>query len=397
MSLSDQALVRPGAGEGATRRRGCLRPVRLRLERWFPSLARFLRWWLAELAGLVPRRLKRALLAARPLLLLAIGEEDLIVSRFDGRGPETIGRLELRGTTPGQQCRELARLLGDRAPGGHEVVLRLPRSQSLSWRIELPGTAESDLADALALQILRRTPFQSGETCSDYRIVERSADGARMVVEVAVAPRRCVEEALARASAWNMTPERIDVAAEDDHPEPRFDLLRRGPGHGADGRLMMHLNALLAAVVIALLLATVALPLERRNAWLEALDLRLAEARAGAEATLALQAEVERLTGESRFLTAAKRRYPARVEVIEELSAVLPDHTSLSELRINGAEVQIVGSSAAASTLLALVDASPLFRRPRFRSPVTQDPRDGLERFNLSLELEEHDVAGDDL
>ena len=37
--------------------------------------------------------------------------------------------------------------------------------------------------------------------------------------------------------------------------------------------------------------------------------------------------------------------------------------------------------------LIGLLDQSELFRTPQFRSPVTQDPRSGSERFHLSVEL----------
>ncbi len=65
-----------------------------------------------------------------------------------------------------------------------------------------------------------------------------------------------------------------------------------------------------------------------------------------------------------------------------------PDDTWLNRIDIRGNEIQIQGESSTAEMLISLVDSSPLFQNPQFRSPVTQVPRSERERFHLSAELE---------
>jgi general secretion pathway protein L len=50
------------------------------------------------------------------------------------------------------------------------------------------------------------------------------------------------------------------------------------------------------------------------------------------------------------------------------------------------------GESPASSTLIGLLETSPLFRNVTYRSPVTQNRVTGAERFNLSAEV----VTGSD-
>ena len=72
-----------------------------------------------------------------------------------------------------------------------------------------------------------------------------------------------------------------------------------------------------------------------------------------------------------------KRDLPSRTVVAEFLS----DGVKL------GREARIAGYAPTASSLIGLIDKSPRLQGPRFRSSVTQDPRTGLERFNMSFRI----------
>ena len=358
--------------------------------RAFPDLTRFFRWWFAELKALPPQRLKDALTPDRPSLLLDIGEERLTVNFRAGGKTEAVGHIDLGDTTLEQQRQELALLLGKVKRRKVEIALRLQPSQSLRWRLAFPAAAASDLPQAIAFQINQRTPFQAVETYSDHRIAERSSGGDQIWVEVALALQGQVHKLLAKAQAWNLAPDRVDVAEGDgdDGPSARgFNLLPHDRSR-KDGSLTRRLNAALALMVAGLLTASVAMPLLQQHTRLERLEALLVDARREAATTRRLQGEIEALSREAGFLPSMKRSRSLQVLVIEELTEVLPDHTFLTELRIKGSDVNIVGSSTSASTLVGLLEGSPLFQRPRFRSSITQDPRNGLERFNLSFELE---------
>ena len=68
------------------------------------------------------------------------------------------------------------------------------------------------------------------------------------------------------------------------------------------------------------------------------------------------------------------------------LARLVPDqaHIQLEPARRHGTAARY---AATASELIGLLDESQLFKTPQFRSPVTQDPRSGSERFHLSVEL----------
>jgi general secretion pathway protein L len=74
------------------------------------------------------------------------------------------------------------------------------------------------------------------------------------------------------------------------------------------------------------------------------------------------------------------------LELLDELTRILPDDTWITRLDIKGSELEIQGQSASAAALIPLIESSSILQNPRFRSPVTQIPRSDVERFHLSAE-----------
>jgi general secretion pathway protein L len=191
-----------------------------------------------------------------------------------------------------------------------------------------------------------------------------------------------VEQALATAQRIGLSPVRVELAADAGGGE-RLNLLRAEPGCVREGRATRAL--VLLAVILAVI--AVATPLRRQQARLDELETRAAAARAEAEESLELRAQLDQLAQSTRFLIAEKTDRPMVAEVLAELTRLVPDQAHIVQLDLRDGSVQLHGYAATASDLIGLLYQSDLFRTPQFRSPVTQDPRSGTERFHLSVEL----------
>ncbi len=76
------------------------------------------------------------------------------------------------------------------------------------------------------------------------------------------------------------------------------------------------------------------------------------------------------------------------VELLNELTRILPDDTWLSMLEVSGSKLRVQGESGSASSLIGLIEESDLFHDPGFASPITRNRRTGLDRFVLEAEIE---------
>jgi general secretion pathway protein L len=87
------------------------------------------------------------------------------------------------------------------------------------------------------------------------------------------------------------------------------------------------------------------------------------------------------------LLAKRKQATPSSVMVLEAISRVLPDSTYVTELRIEGDKVQVVGISQDAPSLIRLIEQSPQFSRATFFAPTTRAQGDPGERFHIEVHL----------
>jgi general secretion pathway protein L len=344
------------------------------------SIAAFFAWWLGELAGLTPRRLRPASGRRRRGVVLALGQSETAVTERSAEGERTLGSVARDAPDHDQRLRALLRQSRRHA---RLVTLRLAGDLGLRKTLDLPLAARDDLDQLLRFEMDRLTPFRADEVYFAQRVLASDAAGRRIAVELEVVPKRVVEQALASAQRLGLSPARVELAAAPGGAEP-LNLLGHEQGGGVRESRVTR-----ALVLLALILAViaVAIPLRRQQARLDELETRVASARAEAEESLALRARLDQLTESARFLVAEKTRRPMIAEVLAELTRLVPDRAHIVQLDLRDGSVQLHGYAAAASDLIGLLDQSKLFRTPQFRSPVTQDPRSGTERFHLSVEL----------
>jgi general secretion pathway protein L len=93
--------------------------------------------------------------------------------------------------------------------------------------------------------------------------------------------------------------------------------------------------------------------------------------------------------GDSTAGLLAKRKQtgPSSIVVLEALSQALPDGTYVTELRIDGDKVQVVGMTQDAPSLIRLIEKSPQFARATFFAPTTRAPNESGERFHIEARI----------
>jgi len=87
------------------------------------------------------------------------------------------------------------------------------------------------------------------------------------------------------------------------------------------------------------------------------------------------------------LLAKRKQTGASSVVVLEALSQALPDGTYVTELRIDGDKVQVVGMTQDAPSLIRLMERSPQFARATFFAPTTRAQNDPGERFHIEAHI----------
>jgi general secretion pathway protein L len=90
-------------------------------------------------------------------------------------------------------------------------------------------------------------------------------------------------------------------------------------------------------------------------------------------------------------LSREKQAYLPTVRILEELTHIIPDETFLTDFTLDKQKIRISGFSTSAASLIAVVDASPLFANPKFTAAVVKVPGRNGEQFNMELDLEHVD------
>ena len=78
---------------------------------------------------------------------------------------------------------------------------------------------------------------------------------------------------------------------------------------------------------------------------------------------------------------------PLAIEVLADITRILPDDTFLDRLVITNTSVQMQGKSKNAQQLIELVNESNLLDDAEFRGSTRLDTRSGLEIFEVNAEV----------
>ncbi|MFP4209524.1 MAG: PilN domain-containing protein [Wenzhouxiangella sp.] len=350
-------------------------------------LAAFMRWWGGELAGMIPARWRARMIAPVPRLWLMASDEggavevwrgDAVPERLDTFGPgEDAGLLRSRWKNHLNAFRE----------GPPEVVLLLPPERVLEAPVDLPLALESNLDQALGYQLDQLTPFRADQVWHDFRIVERQADSGRLKIDLRLVPKTQLEDLLERLRAIGVRLHGIDAA----RPDPDTGDLTGNEGFNllpaSDREVFVNRRArinwalgLTAVLVLAMVMAQSLWLHQRSNAQLRA---ELDALRSEAEAVMALQRELDDALAAANFLAEHRLEQPVMMNVLDEITRVLPNDMWLQQLQVRDGELTMTGMANGSQRLIELVNGSYLFSDTEFRGSVSIDPNSGQERFNV--------------
>ncbi|HEX8740098.1 MAG TPA: pilus assembly protein PilM [Casimicrobiaceae bacterium] len=363
------------------------------------GLAGFWSWWGRELWSWVPSPVRDAVArrATRPVLAFDDAVATLWQPAAGGalRMVETARiALDADAVAVGAEGRGAIGSIARGSMSRPRVVVAIPSRSALRKMLTLPDALEEHLRQALAYDLDRHTPFQAADLYFDAVVTGRDAARRTIEVELVAARRNLVDPLIARAEEFGAEVAAVTVDAPERAAWSKVDLLpdeRRASRHPW-ARWQVLVPAL---VLAALALTALILPVWQKRGEAIAL-IRVAEAaRHRAEATDALRSDLERKVAEYNFPLARKYAFPGTVQLVNDVTHILPDDTWLTQFEYHAGRgkdtthtVALRGESANAGKLVALLQDSKLFTQAAPRSPITKIQPGPGEIFDIGAQVE---------
>jgi general secretion pathway protein L len=342
--------------------------------------------WLQEFLALFPARVGQWLIGRGGASLVLETETDTIVLHLLGDGGEESARERLARADYGPAAIDRFLQAHKRQRKDIAVGVRLPGAQVFCRTLTLPREAMASLDRVVMQDLIAKTPFRREEIHCGHAATRSGTD--KLAVRQWVTRRDVVEAAVGALAIDPAGVAFVDTDAEPDAAPPRI-MLR--PECAEDSRWVARAATALAMSAMALALLAAGLTYWRQGAALDELDGQVSAARAKAQQVRTAIDRLEQKQATLLRLRVRKAEEPGLLDAWEEATRVLPSHSWLTELRLSETsdkqQVSMTGFSAAAASLVGMIDQSPLFTDTALTAPIALDPVEQRERFALQARL----------
>lgn len=267
---------------------------------------------------------------------------------------------------------------------GSHVEVGLRSDQVLLRPVAFPKQASDFLGGMIRAQIDRLTPWTAEEAVFGWSVPQPAA-GERIALTLAATSRSLVQPLIALAGTLDAKSVAGVIEAATGDTTETIKVFEQGL-HGSLSR-RIDVPRLLRHALLAMAVATVAtLGITGYLGSVVAADQQSVQ-RLIAERRASLRLNRQGGGSAENLLARRKQTTPATVMVLEAISRVLPDATYVTELRIEGDKIQVVGMTQDAPSLIRLMEQSPQFTRATFFAPTTRAQNEPGERFHIEAHI----------
>jgi general secretion pathway protein L len=344
---------------------------------FIPKFQTFIRWWGEGLYNGLPNAARKLFRAELPRLLLQMLDDRTVDAVWLQEGKQqSLGQFALQeGDT------QLADALPKYTKGKpYQVELRLGKTQVLSLQHHFPEAVKENLQQVLGYQLDRLTPFTAESALFDARVAQHDKGRKEILADIFVAPKLIIDRLKQQLTGIGLDAVQV-VSVDGAHPD--INLAAREDSRHAQGWSRIPLYFFLGTLVLALLI-----PLGYKYRRVDQIETALAEVRKSSTEQLSIREKLLEAEDAMKFIEAKRKTSPIALDVVEKLSAALPEHTWLERLEIQGNKLEIRGESGKALTLIDTLEEAPEFSNVRFKSPVTRNKDNGRDRFHIEATLE---------
>jgi len=343
----------------------------------------FCNWWVTGLTYLIPDALHHVINPPEDYITIEFNEEKVILKRYRDDTPNQLDERYFLKTHDEIQKTAALNWLNEHCLNGTDIILLIPVNKVLQKSISLPLATKDNLHQVLGFEMDRRTPFTADQVYFDYLIEKKDVGNNQLHVQLFVTPKDTTDLLLKALNSWGIEPDAICIKDNIKN----INLLPIEQQSLKGNRQENKLTLILAIVTFCLFMIALYLPLLKQDHALNKLVNEVSESRAIAVKVKDLKEKKNKILERSSFLIAKRNNNTPVIEIIDELTQLVPDDTWLTRFAITKGEIQIQGESNAASSMIHTLESSDNFIEARFRSPVTRNNISKKDKFNLTAKL----------
>jgi len=356
------------------------------------GVPRFLQWWMGELRQLIPASVLRWFEVPGEKLLITSAQSEWLMWRAGKDGVQLLDRLAT-DADPEQSRDRLQACLDRFQEALTAVIYCLPAHLMLSKRLRMPLAAEANLRQAVGFELDRQTPFKPDEVYFDVKVVQR--DAPFIDVDLYLVLRSEVDAMLQQLARLGLNLQGVDIdraaaadAAEQTPPQPLQVNLLPPAQRGRRSNRRVRFNWMLGTAAVVLLVVLMAESLYLRGNTLQQLQQQRDALRSEAMQVSKLEQQLDEAIEAANFLAEQQANTPQVLDVIAEVTGLLPQHTWVQRLQMNGTELELLGLSDSSQQMIELLDRSPLLDNTSFKGTIATDRRLNKERFTATAQID---------
>jgi general secretion pathway protein L len=341
-------------------------------------------WWLKGLSYLIPVSLRRMLQSIPDRITIEFRDEQAIIKHYAG-GSTSPANEKLFPLDAKLHKASVVQWLNEYSDSKTEFVLLIPEDIILRKNLVLPAAAATNLRQVLGFEMERKTPFSPDQAYFDFTITGHDKSTNKLNTVLFIAPRDRVDPYLNMVRGWSVSLDAIRPILEPPS-DITINLLSLDSRPDLPGDTS-KLTLLLASLAFILFIALLYVPLIEQEQYVNVLEAEIDKSRKAALKLQNLKDERDTILDQVFFLADRRADEISSIELLNEITRIIPDDTWLTRLVMKKGEIQIQGESDNASTLIQTIESSDFFSDVEFRSPVTQNKVTKKEKFYVSAKF----------
>jgi general secretion pathway protein L len=287
----------------------------------------------------------------------------------------------------------VALAMNDLKAAGAQITLVVPKAWTVVKTADFPLVAKGTLSDVVTYELDRLTPLSPDRAFYDFRITAEDENRIRIVIAAMKAER--LQPYLDALAEKGITLSRVGLSASGLPDIQRTgdlsiidELNLLGKGIHERPKTPMTVTIILLAILTVSGLFWLISPLQIEENRIAMIDREIAARRDEVKKVETLKKESEGLKKEIAAINAFRTARPAMLNLVREMTQILPQNAWLSRVRVTESAVEIEGYAASATDILPKLEASRYFKNVEFASPTTRDVRLNADRFIVKMEIE---------